>query len=101
MKKFAAKHSVSDILFGIVDKPFFGSSYGLVITKAGVTSRDAMEDSVTSTWEEIRKTPAIVGPKNDVILAGQKKHVLPQYQSPSVQSVIILINELANGEVSF
>jgi hypothetical protein len=101
LKKFAEKHTISKIMFGIVDKPFFSSAYGLVITKTGITIRDAMEDSVTSTWEEIRKTPAIIGNKNDIILAGQKKHVLPQYQSPSVQSVIILINELANGEVSW
>ena len=101
LKKFAEKHNISEIMFGILDKPFFGSAYGLVITKTGVTSRDAMEDSVTSTWDEIKKTPAIVGNKNDIILAGQKKHILPQYQGPSVQYVITLINELANGEVSW
>jgi hypothetical protein len=101
LKKFAEKHNVSEIMFGILDKPFFGSAYGLVITKTGVTSKDAMEGSVTSTWEEIKKTPAIVGNKNDIILAGQKKHIIPQYQGPSVQSVITLINELANGEVSW
>lgn len=99
IKQFAEKFKVSDIQFGILDKPFFGGVYGLVITKTGITSRDLMEESVTSTWEEISKNPATLGEKKDVILAGQQRHIVPSHASQFVPSIITLINELATGEV--
>ncbi|KFC22042.1 hypothetical protein [Epilithonimonas lactis] len=100
LKKFAEKYNLSNIQFGIVDKPFFGGVYGLVITKEGIVSRDSMEDSFASSWQEIRNEPAKIGEKNDVILAGGKRHVIPTFQTESASNLIILINELANGEVS-
>lgn len=99
MKKFADKHNVSDIQFGMVDSPFFGGVYGLVITKTGIVSRDSMEDSFTSSWQDIQNDPAKIGEKNDVILAGGKRHIIPTFQTEFAPSLIILINELANGEV--
>lgn len=99
IKQFAEKFKVSDIQFGVLDKPFFGGVYGLVITKTGITSRDLMEESVTSTWEEISKNPATLGEKKDVILAGQQRHIVPSHASQFVPSIITLINELATGEV--
>ncbi|MBO6200832.1 MAG: hypothetical protein J6N74_04340 [Chryseobacterium sp.] len=98
LKKFAEKYNLSDVQFGIVDKPFFGGVYGLVITKDGIVSRDAMEDSFTSSWQELQNDPAKMGEKNDVILAGGKLHVIPTFQKEFAPSLIILINELANGE---
>lgn len=98
LKKFAEKYNLSDVQFGIVDKPFFGGVYGLVITKDGIVSRDAMEDSFTSSWQEIQNDTAKIGEKNDVILAGGKRHVIPTFQTEFAPSLIILINELANGE---
>jgi hypothetical protein len=99
LKKFAEKYNLSDILFGIVDKPFFGGVYGLVITKNGIVSRDLMEDSFSSTWQEIKNNPATLGEKNDVILAGEKRHIIPSHAADAVHSLIILMNELANGEI--
>lgn len=99
IKQFAEKFKVSDIQFGVLDKPFFGGVYGLVITKTGIASRDLMEESVTSTWEEISKNPATLGEKKDVILAGQQRHIVPAHASQFVPSIITLINELATGEV--
>lgn len=99
LKNFAKKFDVSGIIFGMVDKPFFGSVYGVVITQKGITSRDLMEDSVTSTWHDIKKNPATIGEKGDVILAGHQRHVVPSHLTPFVPAIIILINELANGEV--
>lgn len=98
LKKFAEKYNLSDVQFGMVDKPFFGGVYGLVITKDGIVSRDAMEDSFTSSWQELQNDPAKMGEKNDVILAGGKLHVIPTFQKEFAPSLIILINELANGE---
>lgn len=98
LKKFSEKYNLSDIQFGMVDKPFFGGVYGLVITKDGIVSRDAMEDSFTSSWQEIQNDTAKIGEKNDVILAGGKRHVIPTFQTEFAPSLIILINELANGE---
>ena len=99
LKKFAEKYNLSDILFGIVDKPFFGGVYGLVITQNGIVSRDLMEDSFSSTWQEIKNNPATLGEKNDVILAGEKRHIIPSHAADAVHSLIILMNELANGEI--
>lgn len=99
-KKFAEKHKVSDIIVGSVDKPLFGGVYGLVITLTGITSRDLMEDSLSSTWDEIKQYPATIGDKNDTILAGRKVHFVPTFEKDSIPSIITLINELANGEVS-
>lgn len=100
LKKFAEKHKVSDIILGVVDKPFFGGVYGLVITLSGITSRDLMEDSVTSTWNEIKQYPATISDKNDTISAGRQNHIIPDYQKEYLPSIILLINELATGEVS-
>lgn len=98
LKKFAEKYNLSDVQFGMVDKPFFGGVYGLVITKDGIVSRDAMEDSFTSSWQDIQNDTAKIGEKNDIILAGGKRHVIPTFQTEFAPSLIILINELANGE---
>lgn len=97
LKKFEDKHKVSDIQFGLVDSPLFGGVYGLVITKTGIVSRDLMEDSFASSWQEIQNNPAILGEKKDIILAGGKTHIVPSHASEFVPSLIILINELASG----
>lgn len=99
MKKFAEKYHLSDVLFGIVDKPLFGGVYGLVITRDGIVSRDLMEDRFSSDWQEIKKNPAIPGEKNDIILAGEKRHIIPSHATDALQSLVILLNEIANGEV--
>ncbi|ADV50120.1 hypothetical protein Celal_2841 [Cellulophaga algicola DSM 14237] len=99
MRKFSEKHSVSDIKFGMVDKPLFGGAYGLVLTPKGITSRDLMQDSVTSTWDAIRSNLATVTDKKDVINAGKENHIIPPYYAEFVAPLIILINEIANGEV--
>ncbi len=98
-KNFSEKHNVGDIICGIVDKPFFGGVYGLVITKSGITSRDLMEDALSCTWQEIKDNPATIGNKKEIILAGQKNHIVPSYQSELTPSIITLINEIANGEI--
>ena len=85
---------MGDIICGIVDKPFFGGVYGLVITKNGIT-----EDSVTNSWQEIKDNPATIGNKKEIIHAGQKNHIVPSYQSELIPSIITLINEIANGEI--
>jgi hypothetical protein len=99
LRKFEEKYNVADIRFGIVDKPLFGGVYGLVISGKGITSRDLMEESFTSSWQEIAENPAVAGDKNDVILAGGKTHIVPSHSSEYVPQLIILINELATGEV--
>lgn len=99
LSKFSKKFNVPDIRFGVTDKPFFGAPYGLVITPKGITSRDVMEDSITSSWEEIRKNPAAMGEKKDVIIAGFEQHIIPMFQTEFVPSLITLINELSTGEV--
>lgn len=99
LKKFADKHNVSGIQFGMVDNPFFGGVYGLVITKNGIVSRDTMEESLTSSWQEIQNDLAEIGEKDDIILAGGKKHIIPTFQAEFAPALIILINELATGEV--
>ncbi|MCD9854905.1 hypothetical protein LUD75_09325 [Epilithonimonas sp. JDS] len=99
MAKFAEKYSISGIQFGMVDKPLFGGVYGLVITKTGIVSRDLMEDSFASSWQEIQINPAVIGEKKDNIVAGGKTHIVPSHCSEFVPSLIILLNELANGEV--
>ncbi len=99
LNKFAAKYQVEDIQFAAVDKPLFGGVYGFVITKNGIVSRDAMEESVTSDWKEILNDPATVGEKQDNILVGRKIHVLPMYHKEFTSSIAQLINEIAAGEV--
>ncbi len=99
LRKFAEKYNVPGIVFGAVDKPLFGGAYGLVITPSGITSRDVMEESMTSSWDEIRQHPATKGDANDAILAGQKTHIVPMFQKEYVPSIVVLINELATGEV--
>ncbi|MDY3318272.1 hypothetical protein PG637_02475 [Riemerella anatipestifer] len=98
-KIFSEKYKVSEIICGSVDKPLFGGVYGFVFTKDGITSRDLMEDAVSCTWEEIKKFPAQVASKKEEFLAGQKKHIVPSYQSSIIPSLITLINEVANGEI--
>ncbi|MEM6863812.1 MAG: hypothetical protein AAF575_01470 [Bacteroidota bacterium] len=98
-KTFSKKYKISDILFGSLDKPLFGGLYGFVITKTGLTSRDLMEDIVTSAWQEIKENPAKINIEKSTIIAGQKKHVVPSHQSHVVPTIIILINEIANGEI--
>jgi len=98
--KFSKKFKVKNILYGMVDKPFFGSPYGIVITNEGIVSRDVMEDPISSTWVEIKKKLAIEGEKVDIFYAAAKKHVIPLHKSNSLSSLIILINEIALGEVT-
>lgn len=98
-KQFAAKHNVPDIICGLVDKSFFGGVYGLVISKNGITSRDLMEDSVSSDWQEIKDNPPFKGDKKDVILVGEKKHIVPVFKSEVIPSLITLINEISNNEI--
>ena len=97
--KFSEKYNVSDIIYGLVDKPLFGGVYGLVISKNGITSRDLMEDSINSSWQEIKDNPARIGNKKDVILIGGKNHIVPSHTSELVPSLITLINEISNNEV--
>lgn len=85
----------------MIDKPFFGSSYGLVITNNGITSRDVMEDAISCTWQEIKTNLAITGEKDDIFYAASKKHIIPQHKSNSLSNLIILINEIALGEIDF
>jgi hypothetical protein len=99
LRKFAEKYNVPGIIFGTVDKPLFGGVYGLVITRSGITSRDVMEDSMTSSWDEIRQHPATTGDANDAIRAGLKTHIVPMFQKEYTPSIVVLINELATGEV--
>ncbi len=99
LRKFAEKYNVPGIVFGAVDKPLFGGAYGLVITRSGITSRDVMEDSMTSSWDEIRQHPATTGDANDAILAGGKTHIVPMFQKEYTPSIVALLNELATGEV--
>ncbi|MVX35692.1 hypothetical protein [Myroides sp. LoEW2-1] len=47
--KFMDKYHVADVLYGVVMKPLLASPYGLVITPTGITSRDLMEECVSST----------------------------------------------------
>lgn len=98
--KFAEKFNVSDILYAMIDKPFFGSPYGVVITKNGITSRDVMEDPISCTWQEIKNGPAVLGEKKDEFYAASKKHVIPSFNSDSLPNMMILLNELASGEVT-
>lgn len=100
LKKFSEKYNVPDIIAGSVDKPFFSSVYGFVITPTGIASRDVMEECLFSTWEEIRQHPATPGSKGDEILAGQKTHIIPPFNKQYAPFIITLINELASGEVS-
>jgi hypothetical protein len=100
LKKFAEKFNITDILFGMTDKPFFGAAYGLVITKTGITSRDVMEDAVTCSWGDIKNMPATISEKNDEFIAGQKRHTVPSPYAELIPTVVMLINELATGEVS-
>lgn len=98
-KKFSEKHNVPDIICGTIDKPLFGGVYGLVFTKHGITSRNLMEDSVESSWQEIKENAAGIGSKKDIVIAGKKNHTIPFHKSELVPSLIILINEIANGEI--
>ena len=100
LKAFSEKHKVENIIYGMVDKPLFGGVYGLVITKNGITSRDLMEDSQTSTWDEIKADPARNGNKKFEILAGSKIHVVPSHASDIIPALITLINDLSTKEVS-
>ena len=99
LKKFASKHNIPNIMFGIVDKPFFMGVYGLVISKNGITSRDLMEDIVSSTWAEIKQNPASISSKDDEVLAGQKNHIIPPIYAKSIPPLIVIINEIANAEI--
>lgn len=99
LKKFAEKNNVSGIRFGTVDKPLFGGVYGFVITEAGIVSRNLMEDIVVSSWKDILKDPATVGEKRDHILAGGKTHIVPPHHKEFVSAIIILVNEIASGEI--
>ncbi|WP_158976254.1 hypothetical protein [Cellulophaga sp. L1A9] len=99
MKKFSEKYTVATIKFGMVDKPLFGGVYGLVLTPEGITSREVMEDSVSSSWEAIRSDLAAVSEKKDVISAGKESHIIPPYYAEFVAPLITLINEIANGDV--
>lgn len=98
-KLFADKHGTTGIICGIVDKPLFGGVYGLVISKSGITSRDLMEKSITSSWNDIRQHPAQTGNKKDTLFAGQQNHIVPGHESANIPAIISLINEIADGEV--
>ncbi len=100
-KLFAEKYNVPDILYGMVDKPFFSGVYGLVISAKGITSRDLMEESQSSDWQEIIDNPARIADKKDQILIGNKKHIVPAGQTDKVPSLVELINGLANKEIVF
>ncbi|RZJ77371.1 MAG: hypothetical protein EOO20_28915 [Chryseobacterium sp.] len=94
-KLFAEKYNVPDILYGMVDKPLFSGVYGLVISAKGITSRDLMEESQSSDWQEIKDNPARIADKKDQILIGNKKHIVPASQTDKVPSLIELINPRA------
>lgn len=89
-----------DILYVILDKPLFSSPYGMVITKTGIVSRDFGEESVTSSWEEIKNSPAVLGEEEADFNIGDKKHVIPSYQKEHLPTIINLINEIAEEKVS-
>ncbi|WP_282143352.1 hypothetical protein [Cellulophaga baltica] len=99
MKKFSEKYAIPNIRFGIVDKPLFGGVYGLVLTPDGITSRELMENSVTCSWDAIKANLATTTEKKDVINAGKENHTIPPYYAEFVGAIIILINEIAHGEV--
>lgn len=101
LKAFAEKFKIENIKYGMVDKPLFGGVYGLAITEKGITSRDLMEDSQTSTWDEIKTDVARNGNKNFEILAGNKIHIVPSHNNDLVPALITLINEIATKEISF
>lgn len=88
-----------DILHVILDKPLFSNPYGMVITKTGIISRDFGEESVTSLWEEIKNSPAVLGEEEANFNIGDKKHVIPSYQKEYLSAIVLLINEIAEGEV--
>lgn len=89
-----------DILYVILDKPLFSNPYGMVITKIGIVSRDFGEESVTSSWEEIKNSPAVLGEEEEDFNIGDKKHVIPSYQKEHLSLITNLINEIAEGKVS-
>ncbi|MDR0228711.1 MAG: hypothetical protein LBI72_06560 [Flavobacteriaceae bacterium] len=99
LNNFAEKHNISNILYGIVDKPLFGAVYGLVLTPTGVSSRDLMEKCISSTWEQIAETNACKGKEEAVLMIGSKKHIIPTYQKAHLNSIIELINGIAQGKV--
>jgi hypothetical protein len=99
LQSFSEKFSISDILYGIVDKPFFGGVYGLVLTPNGISSREALEKCKTSTWDQVAEFKAIKGEEDFIFLIGTKKHYIPSYQKEHLSAVITLINEIAEGKV--
>lgn len=99
LQSFSEKFSISDILYGVVDKPFFGGVYGLVLTPNGISSREALEKCKTSTWDQVAEFKAIKGEEDFIFLIGTKKHYIPNYQKEHLSSVITLINEIAEGKV--
>lgn len=101
LDKFAKKFNTTTPLFGAVEKSFFGLGgiYGLVITVEGITSRDLMEQPISVTWSEVKEHPAKFGEKKDTIIAGNKEHILLINSGEIIPSLIILVNEIANGEI--
>lgn len=101
LDKFAKKFNTTTPLFGAVEKSFFGLGgiYGLVITSEGITSRDLMEQPISVTWSEVKEHSARLGEKKDTIIAGNKEHILLINSGEIIPSLIILVNEIANGEI--
>lgn len=65
-------HSLDRALFGL------GKPFGVILDERGLISRDLMEESVFSSWDEIRDAPVTVKEgEEDVIIIGEKEHQIP------------------------
>ncbi len=68
-----------------------GKPYGMVVTKAGVISRDSMEEPVSSTWEQVRATPA-APLEDDRFTVGPDVHYLPVRMARHRDAVVEFVN---------
>lgn len=99
-QKFITKYDVQNPVYGLIFKSILGGNIGLVITRAGIVSRDLMEPVAYSSWDEIGSTPARAGEKANQILVGEQLHVIPDQYETLTPSLITLVNEVANGTVT-
>lgn len=98
--KFAEKHQIQDPLYTMLDKPLFGSTHGIVITKNGVTCRDTSENVFSVSWQDIKQNLAYLDDKKDIIYVGQTQLILPSSKAEAASAVVSLLNEVAWNEVS-
>ncbi|WP_346746684.1 hypothetical protein [uncultured Campylobacter sp.] len=70
----------SSPIFHSLDRALFGLSkpYGVILDERGLISRDLMEESVFSSWDEIGGALVTVKDgEEDVIIIGEKEHRIP------------------------